>query len=345
MIIKKADDKQNQINELQRLISQAPEALKPKIQKELNMLRSGIKGENESAYHIEFNLRDSKNSYILHDLRLEYKGRVAQIDHLIIHRSLNVYVLETKHFNSGIKINDNGEFMQWNSFKKTYEGIHSPLEQNSRHISALKEVFENLIIMPTRLGITLSPRFYSFILVNNDARVDRSNKFDSSSLIKSEQFFKMLNTTLGEFNITSIASMAKIISQETAEDIARQFIRLHRPIKNDYSAKFGIDKIDTKKAIETEVKSVANETVADLNLKNEIKEPDISHQCKKCNSKNIQIQYGKFGYYFKCYDCDGNSNIKLDCGVNGHHEKLRKDGNKFFRDCPECKTSKLFFEN
>jgi hypothetical protein len=58
----------------------------------------------------------------------------------------------------------------------------------------------------------------------------------------------------------------------------------------------------------------------------------------------LSVQYGKFGYYFKCGDCEGNSPIKLTCSA-GHKERIRKDGAKFFRECAECKTSALYFEN
>lgn len=57
------------------------------------------------------------------------------------------------------------------------------------------------------------------------------------------------------------------------------------------------------------------------------------------------MQYGKYGYYFKCADCDGNTPIKIGCGHDGHKERIRKDGVKFFRECEQCKTSSLYFVN
>lgn len=104
MILKNADCKQESINELQRLMAIAPAYIKSKIKKELNFLKAGIRGEEESGYLIDFDLGKSKNTFIIHDIRFEFEGRVAQIDHLLIHRSLNIYVIETKHFNAGIKI-------------------------------------------------------------------------------------------------------------------------------------------------------------------------------------------------------------------------------------------------
>jgi hypothetical protein len=45
-------------------------------------------------------------------LRLEHNGRTAQIDHLLINRWMECYVLESKHFNAGLKITEDGEFMR-----------------------------------------------------------------------------------------------------------------------------------------------------------------------------------------------------------------------------------------
>ncbi len=338
MILKSSDDKQIQIQELERLISIAPASVKPKIEKELRTFLAGAKGESEASYLIDFNLSTAKNSCVIHDLRLEYKGRTAQIDHLIIHRTLNFYVIETKHFNNGISINDNGEFMQWNSFKKTFEGVASPFAQNERHISVLNEVVDNLIEMPTRLGIKLLPNFHSKVIVNSQSRIDRPKKFDTSDLIKAEALIDHLKNDLENMGLFN--AVAKVVSVETLENIGKQIVRLHRPLKINYAAKFGLDEPTIRPEI------IQNPSHTDETKKAGSKQSDDERfACKKCSGTNIKIQYGKFGYYFKCSDCDGNSNIKISCGFDNHNERLRKDGSKFYRECVECKTSILFFEN
>lgn len=341
MILKKSDDRNPQIAELENILKYAPENKKSLIQKELNILRAGIKGEQESIYHIDFNLGNNKNYFVIHDLRLEINGIVAQIDHLLINRTLDVFSLETKHFNSGIKINDDGEFMQWNAYKKTFEGIPSPLAQNQRHIKVLQSVFQSQITIPTKFGFTLNPSFHSRVLVNNDSRIDRSEKYDCSELIKSEKFFESIQK---DFQNTNLDVLTKGVSAEIVEDIGRKLIALHKPIKVNYSAKFGLDKIEQVKPEENIINFISD-PVKILNKGYDSKINGSTYSCKKCGSTNIKIQYGRFGYYFKCEECEGNTNIKIECTARGHVEKLRKEGNKFFRECQECKTSSLFFEN
>jgi hypothetical protein len=133
--------------------------------------------------------------------------------------------------------------------------------------------------------------------------------------------------------------MAKLVASETIEDIGRQLLLRHAPIKIDYSAKFGLNAVQ---------KTVAEAPVVSPPIKLQPKQEvpgNKSMKCRACGSEKLTVQYGKYGYFFKCASCDGNTPIKLGCGVDGHKERLRKEGNKFFRECSDCKTSSLFFLN
>jgi len=343
MIIKHADSKQPVVATLEYLRERpdATEAQKRSVDKELKILRAGIKGEEESAYLIDFDFKSSKMTAVIHDLRLDINGRVAQIDHLLIHRTLTVFALETKHFNSGMKITDEGEFLRWNDYKKAYEGMPSPLAQNERHIEVLKDAF-GVIDMPTRLGLRLTPSFESYVLASASARIDRSKKFDGSRIIKADILLKTIEKQWdNESLLNTLGSMGKFVSTETIKAIGRQLCSLHRPIAVNYAAKFGFsDSLPAPPATPTPTPSTASaEVVAPVS------EKPVSLACRQCGSNKISVQYGKFGYYLKCAACDGNTPIKLGCGIDGHKERIRKEGRKFFRECAACKSSSLFFEN
>ncbi len=83
MLIKPADDKTTQLRQLEELLAIAPPDKKQLIDQELKNMRAGIKAEQEAAYLINFDMENSRNTAIIHDLRLEINGRVAQIDHLL----------------------------------------------------------------------------------------------------------------------------------------------------------------------------------------------------------------------------------------------------------------------
>lgn len=344
MLIKSSDDKTEALATLEDLLAKDCPDKKKVVEDELWRMRAGIKGEKNSAYLIDFDLKDSKNTAIIHDLRLEIDGRVAQIDHVLIHRTLRVFALETKHFNDGLKITDNGEFLRWSGWKKTFEGMASPLAQNERHIAVLKDAFRK-IEMPTRLGMRLNPSFHSVVLVDSKARIDRPKKFDSGKVIKADMFTDYLESILGKQG--AMAALLNLIDEETLEQIARRLVMLHKPATFDYSSKFGIYQTPNAAASEPAkaAKPAAPTTRSHPVISTPVNSAPDAQACRGCGSNQLSVQYGKFGYYFKCNACDGNTPIKIGCGMDGHKEKIRKDGVTFFRECADCGTSLAFFEN
>ena len=236
MILKETDAKSVHLAELASLLAnpRVPPDKQALIDRELKFMRAGMKGESESAYDIDFYSGAHKNRIVIHDLRLEHNGRVAQIDHLILNRLLEVYVLETKHFSEGVSINEQGEFSIWFGGKPS--GIPSPLEQNDRHIEVLKDVFKT-IQMPTRMGFRLQPSFESLVLVSKNARIGRPKKFKTDRVLKSDQLETWIEKSVES---GSPLSIAKIVSLETLTEIGKQLLALHKPLMPNYKAKFGI---------------------------------------------------------------------------------------------------------
>jgi hypothetical protein len=337
MLLKNADNKDYQIKELESLLSSATGDRKSRIEQELRIVRAGIKGEHDAAYLIDFDFKNLDFYAVIHDLRLEVGGRVAQIDHLVISRCLDCFVLETKYLRGGMKITEDGEFLRWNDYKKTFEGMASPLAQNDRHIAVLREAF-GLIDMPTRLGLRLQPTFHSYVLVSPEARIDRPEKFDTSRVIKADVFKKtVLDKYDKESFLGTVGSMAKVISAQTLEQLARQVVTLHKPIRINVAAKFGAPE---------PVK--AGRTTGPLPARSpeQAARPNVdAPACKDCRGGKGSIQYGKFGYYFKCNGCGANTSAKVNCGQSGHKARIRKEGQKFFFECEDCKSSTLYFTN
>ncbi len=241
MLIKTADDKTPQLQALEALLQHpdASPAKRQEIEAEVRRIRTGAKGEAQSAYEIDFYLKDSKNWAVIHDLRLECNGRVAQIDHLLINRFLCFYVLETKHFNADLQINEQGEFTAWYA-KKPY-GIPSPLEQNDKHIHVLRTAVLERLALPTRLGVRLSPSFESVVMVSKDSRITRPKQRDTHNVIKADHIYNWLQKDLeSESILASVASLAKVVSGDTVQELAIQLARWHRPGSIDYKARFGL---------------------------------------------------------------------------------------------------------
>src|SRR5688572_1349726 len=108
MQIKAADNRHEQIAQLTALLARRDlqRSTRELIEREIRAIKTGQRGEADAAYHIEFYARGNPDMMTLHDLRLQCNGRVAQIDHLIVTRSFEFWVCESKRFGDEVAINE-----------------------------------------------------------------------------------------------------------------------------------------------------------------------------------------------------------------------------------------------
>lgn len=242
MIVKKSDERKHDVATLTGLLGRTDLSGQQRkaVEKTLISLRSGLKGEREAAFHIDFSFKDSENYAIIHDLRIVHEGRVAQIDHLVIGRFLNGFVCETKYWSNGVSINEQGEFTACYGPKRI--GVPSPITQNARHIMVLnKAIAAGRVLRPKRLGMKLPIVLSPLTLVSTGAKITRPNgkageKF--AEVIKADQFF---DYTQSYFDANMSARwIGKLVSLDTLRGFAKSIANLHQPITMDYAAKFGI---------------------------------------------------------------------------------------------------------
>lgn len=302
MILKNKDDRTSDIQELNRLLTfDLSNKQRFLIEREIKCLMSGNTGENSSAYYLDFRFKQTKNWALIHDLRIEHRGLVAQIDHLLINRFLEIYVLESKNYFYGIKITDDGEFLAYNG--KGYEGIESPIEQNKRHIDLLQKTIEDRMLSPSRLGIALPVSFMNYVLVAPNARIDRpeKKKFDTTMVVKADAFASHLEKRMDSQSVVAVfASAAKMIGTDTLEDFANKLVRLHRPGKFDYAAKFGVTEKLVSQPVVTKVDVTQNVSTANA----------VLNKCENCSAEvDEKVSYfcrmnkGKFDGKILCRDC------------------------------------------
>jgi hypothetical protein len=157
MLIKEKDSLESSIQQLEAIVERKdlPRSILEKANSELRTLKAGMRGEQDAAYFINFDFAERKTVAIIHDLRIGHKGYAAQIDHLLITRFLEFYVLESKSFSKGIKITDRGEFLT--GYNGNYKAIESPIEQNRRHGELCGSCYLTLIFCQPAWELCYSP--------------------------------------------------------------------------------------------------------------------------------------------------------------------------------------------
>lgn len=308
MILKHKDDPASHIRELERLLG-LPNITKQQrtdLERELDMFRAGLAGEKEAAYHVDFHWKDGKNSAVIHDLRIEHEGRVAQIDHLILMRTLDCHVLESKGFNSQVRVSETGEWEVRTKFG--WKGILSPVEQNRRHIEVLQEFIRNHNLAPKRLGISLPLRFHNWVLVSPRCQFKRTGG-DWDKVVKMDMFEKRFGECVDESGfLDTLASISKLVSGETVNGLGRSLVAAHKPHVCDFAARFGIFPVTDQTS--TKVQSAAS---------------PAERRCDECSAvidaqvvKYCRANRNRFQGRVLCRTCQATTSVAvkcMDCGA------------------------------
>ncbi len=243
MLIKDIDSKDNDIAKLEELLKSKNLTDKQKnlIKKEINAIKKGIQGEKDSAYYINFYFKDSKNWVVIHDLRIEHNKEVAQIDHILINRFLDIYILESKNYSYNLEVNEFGEFQLFKD-DKTF-GIPSPIEQNKRHQFLFSKFLEDKNLLPKRLSIPIKPKFYTYVLISPSSVIKRANSKDLdellSQVIKADTIRKVIDKNVDKIGvIETFTSASKMVSIDTVIDFAKKIVSYHKPLEINWENKF-----------------------------------------------------------------------------------------------------------
>jgi hypothetical protein len=301
--------------------------------------RAGIRAEKQMSFYLSRTFGDSKEFYVINDLRLVDKGEVAQIDSLIIH-PYGFVVVESKSVTQKIKVNKYGEWVR--IYDGNEKGMPSPIKQVERQIDFLKKYLNKYgmdLFRESFFNKLSKPSYdkYKFdmaIAISDDGVIYR-DEFESDVIMKADmvpEYIENLKKTyhqkrnsLNPLEGTSIWEFGS----DTLERISKFLLKSHKPKESRKSKNAGV---------------VSDQSVGyGKENKNNIT-AGIGKVCSKCKSNNLEILYG-FSYYFKCKDCGTNTKITLLCKSDKCKPRIRKKGNKFYKICDVCGANELYHIN
>ncbi|WXU00205.1 MAG: hypothetical protein Ctma_0916 [Catillopecten margaritatus gill symbiont] len=289
MILKEIDSKnhKNQMRTLDALLKNSTsDKQKSVIRIERAKLENGYKAEKENAYYINFNLSDSKNTIILHDIRLEHNGRTAQFDHILVDR-VEIVILESKSFkNSILTIKKDGSLEVQNG-KKIYTQSN-PVEQNNRHKVVLESFLKDNFNFSNRLIVNHK------VLIHPETNI--ANKILPEGFVRADAFVSQwLNEkesdTNGFLKVVKIVT-TRLISEKNTHAIANLLMNSHRPILFDYTKKY---RVPSKPKLENKIEE--NQGIY-----------NIEKDCPRCKEGKLVLRKskGKSNKYAsnKFFGCD-----------------------------------------
>lgn len=302
----------------------------------------GYNAEKQMAFYLKRAFQESNDIFVINDLRLVMNDDVAQIDHLIMHR-FGFILIESKSVTSKISVNEHGEWIR--HYSKYTRGMPSPVNQANRQADFLRNFLmahsEYLLKKSLIFKATTSDfKFDVLVAISDSGIITREKGAAINEVHKADQITEKVEKIISGYAGTNKKILSLKVNWRFADDT---MVKISNYLVQSHTSKINAE--DDTEIIE---KKENEEGFTNKSPNNEEEAPSDETEiktCEKCGSKNIEVAYGKYGYYFKCRDCSGNTSIKLSCKDDTCKPRIRKKKLKFYKECSSCGTSELFFEN
>lgn len=359
-------------------------------------VQAGHRAEEQMAFYLRRAFGEDPNIKVINGLRLERRGEVAQIDHLLI--STHGFILiESKSVTTQIRVNEQGEWSR--QVGSVWQGMPSPLLQVERQAELLKALLNDHVDQFFRKVLTLQLTFASvpfdgLVAISDIGVIQRPPGFATQQVLKADQITKRIQEMHAvyrrasslfslnvrdagaEFSDRKVTNLAEFLLQQHSPQ--RQMPSLEAPtalpssveppsIARPKQVVLPVAKPQTERPplprpqaapAPVTLKGSAPTTVKPQTRSAPSPQPQATSAravppaaeaalvpaCRTCGSSHLTIVYGKYGYYFKCADCEGNTPIKVTC-ANGEKAKISKQGREFYLVCQDTPQPQLFYTN
>ncbi len=320
--------------------------------------QAGDDAERQMAFYLRRAFADAPDIFVFNDLRIERNGEFAQIDHLVLHR-YGFVIIESKSVVGKLVVNKQGEFTR--IFDRYPRGIQSPIQQARLQADLLrallndhKETLRRKVFFGVKQATFAEERFQIIVAVSDSGTIKREG-CDPPALLKADSVAGRVRDIVATHKEAgSVGGIFRSITSGNLEEVER--MEQHTiPALADGELKVivqfllsrhtPLSRIDERKQREpvmpppiqkkTKPDAIANATVV----------AKKSNGCRHCQSRELKIVYGQYGYYFKCSACDKNTPINFACSNCGAKAKVSKSGHEFTMNCGACNSSTLFHTN
>jgi len=268
-IVKTIDPIEHKIAELEDILANAQlkdQRIAKQVKGDILKIKAGHTAEKNAAFMLDKLFIRSDRSVLLHDIRLEIDGDVAQIDHLSLNRFGFVSLFETKSFSTGVKVDDDGVFWHWDGYKKQYVEIPSPLLQSKRHEGTLRQALAKIDYPVAQVSHYVLIDYKAKLIKPKNGQFDNVCRPDRLEEVWDKEYKKM--PSLGDVGI-AIKSISRWVGGKVPDhnsliQIGKRLAAQHRPLVTDLWARYGLVKPSISEAeiyLETQAEAqvIANE--------------------------------------------------------------------------------------
>lgn len=306
---------------------------------------------------------------------------VCQIDHLVVHR-WGLFVVESKSVTEEVRIRSDGSGGdEWSRvYRRREQGMASPLRQARRQSDFLRVFLQRHredLLGKQPLGLRTIARvatgtdqrgfanapIQQVIAVSDEGRIKRVGgwkeprepfrAFVTKADLVPAKITKELKVhrRCASLTNTQIDGTYGMWAMETAEakKVAEFLAERHT---NRTGARITEPDVYPPASGPTDTGPKATELSSSLSIPREVRGKTASDRksmqaaCRHCGSNNLEARSGRYGYYWNCYSCDKNTSMPQvcsACGAKRPRARVRKERERYFRDCDECETSEAIW--
>ena len=316
------------------------------------LARAGHEAEKQMAFYLRRAFGDDLHVHVLHNLRFEHQGEVAQLDHLILHRS-GAVIVESKSVTSSVRVNERGEWArQWNG---RWTGMPSPVLQARRQADLLRAALQaHKADLLGKVIFGLKQKSFRAFMIDVVVAISDTGVIEHRGTLPDVRKADQVPERLKEL-IQDQVQLAHPLSKDkraetwgvtiTPEEFARvsAFLRAQHKERDVEAPSLRRARVTAQRAAPPvhSAPTAAHTTPT----KAPATVPQSIFSCRHCQGADLEVTYGKYGYHFRCRTCQGNTPIALTCKRCGGKARTHKDGRTFYADCPACGEGRMYFTN
>ncbi|TVQ41088.1 MAG: NERD domain-containing protein [Geminicoccaceae bacterium] len=305
---------------------------------------AGQAAESTMAHYLRRAFGDEPSVAVFNDLRLEHGEEIAQIDHLVLFRE-GFVLIESKSVSTKVKVNAREEWMRL--VDNFWRGMACPVRQVRRQRKLFRQILEENSdeLLGRVLGMKRGWGGYCWreiVAISDRGVITRPDGLFEDVVVKADQVVERVQETMreagrrsGTVAVVTQSDFFLRLSDAQMERLVAFLLARHRPATEPMAEARdeGASSAGAEPAEAVDVPATALEA-ADVHVRQA--DPPAAVSCRHCAGTRLRVEYGRYGYYFKCEDCNGNTAPSLRCGKAGCSRRLRRIDGQPVATCDAC---------
>lgn len=322
-------------------------------------LAAGIRAERQMAHYLDRHFRDSKRFLVLHDVRIEHEGEVAQMDHLVVH-PFGIAIVESKSVSSSVRITKTGEWER--RAPRGWTGMPDPLLQAQRQGMVLKRLLvsrtEDLldkVALGLLQGTFAAMAIDAFAAISDQGTIQRARKDQAPHAMKADAIPPAVERLVGGYRKDTSFFNANLKAQLKAprDFNEREMLRVAHFLRVRHTP--------PGSAAKTPVEPAPPDPTGDPMTSPARDRPTTQPQrprtppsqaappsltagypttstltCSQCGSHDLLPKIGRYGPYGECRACGKNTSAKAKCPTCGAKVYIERAPLGFAGRCEQC---------